>query len=110
LQSLPENPEDLELGVLIDKKDPSKGWVPVDIKEQELAGPKGTKKKVGGRKSILNESPLGAGLSDGTWIAYRITHQPKQPQEELEDGTPDVDVEEDPGWDVVIPSFEEEEE
>ena len=108
---LPEDPEELELGVVADKKDASKGWVPMHIKEQEVNGPKGTKKKVGGKDSVLNQSPLGAGLGDGAWIAYRI--KPDQQDLQVEDeaqegGTPDIEIAEDPGFDVVIPSFEDE--
>ncbi|KIW31086.1 uncharacterized protein PV07_02768 [Cladophialophora immunda] len=108
---LPEDPEELEFGVLADKKDPSKGWVPMDIKEQEVTGPKGTKKKVGGKHSVLNLNPLGAGLGDGAWVAYRLKVKQKEPQVEDEDhegGTPDVEIDEDPGFDVILPSFEEE--
>jgi len=111
---LPTSPEDLELGVLADRKDPSKGWVPMEIKEQEVADAKGGKRKLGGRKSALNESPLGAGLVDGSWVAYRIkpARQEKENETHVEekDVIEDVDIDEDPGWDVVLPSFEEEEE
>ncbi|OAP64360.1 hypothetical protein AYL99_00332 [Fonsecaea erecta] len=108
---LPEDPEELEFGVLADKKDPSKGWIPLDIKEQDITGPKPTKKKVGGKQTVLNQSPLGAGLSDGAWIAYRLKVKQKEPQVEDEDhesGTPDVEIDEDPGFDVILPSFEDE--
>ncbi len=108
---LPEDPEELEFGVLADKKDASKGWVPMEIKEQEITGPKGTKKKVGGKDSVLNESPLGAGLSDGAWVAYRVKLEHKEPQAQDDarmEGTPDIDIEEDEGFDVVIASFEDE--
>lgn len=107
---LPDDPEDVELGVLVDKKDASKGWRPMEIKEHEVTGPRGAKKKVGGKKSVLNESPLGAGLGDGAWIAYRVKGIQKQPEDQdagTEDGTPDIEIEEDPGWDVVIPSFDD---
>ncbi|KIW19252.1 hypothetical protein PV08_03546 [Exophiala spinifera] len=107
---LPEDPEQLELGVLVDRKDASKGWVPLLIKEQEFRGAKGLKKKVGGETSVLNESPLGAGLNDGTWIAYRVKAQLKK-SEDVDmaeaDGASDLDLTEDPGWDVVIPSFDD---
>ncbi|KAJ4524288.1 hypothetical protein HRR83_002408 [Exophiala dermatitidis] len=108
---LPEDPEALEFGVLADKRDPSKGWVPIDIKEQEVTGPRGGKKKIGGSKSVLNESPLGAGLTDGSWVAYRIKPATKAGADQemsLEDGTPDVELDEDPGWEVILPSFEDE--
>ncbi|EXJ83516.1 hypothetical protein A1O1_07139 [Capronia coronata CBS 617.96] len=112
---LPEDPEGIEFGVLADKRDPSKGWIPLDVKEQEVSGPKGTKKRVGGKNSVLNESPLGAGLTDGSWIAYRIKATQKKKQKEgqdeemtMEEGTPDIEINEDPGWDVILPSFEDE--
>ncbi|KIW70093.1 hypothetical protein PV04_02399 [Phialophora macrospora] len=108
---LPEDPEDLEFGVLADKKDASKGWVPIAIREQEVTGPRGTKKKVGGKESVLNHTPRGAGLSDGAWIAYRVKPERKEPKVEADDqleGTPNFDIEEDAGFDVVIPSFEDE--
>ncbi|OAL20403.1 hypothetical protein AYO22_08897 [Fonsecaea multimorphosa] len=108
---LPEDPEELEFGVLADKKDPSKGWIPLDMKEQEITGAKGNKKKVGGKSSILNSNPLAAGLGDGAWIAYRLKVKHKEPQVEDEDhesGTPDVEIDEDPGFDVILPSFEDE--
>jgi hypothetical protein len=109
---LPEDPEDLEFGVLADKKDPEKGWVPIDVKEQEIAGSKGARKKLGAKDSIANESPLGAGLSDGAWVAYRIKAHPKQPETQDDDtqmeGTPDLEVAEDLGFDVVVPVFEDE--
>lgn len=110
---LPKDPQDFEFGVLADKKDVSKGWVSLEIKEQEVSGPKGARKKVGGKASVLNETPLGAGLSDGAWIAFRV--RPAQQEIENEDadmqaGTPDVEIDEDPGWDVVLPRFDDENE
>ncbi|KIW55165.1 hypothetical protein PV05_07469 [Exophiala xenobiotica] len=108
---LPEDPDNLEFGILADKKDASKGWVPLIIKEQEFKGPKGTKRKVGGDKSVLNESPLGASLADGSWVAYRLKAKSKVSEDvEMEgaEGTPDIELHEDPGWDVVLPSFEDE--
>ncbi|KAJ9645618.1 uncharacterized protein PV06_07708 [Exophiala oligosperma] len=108
---LPQDPEQLELGVLADKKDASKGWVPLMIKEQEFKGAKGSKKKIGGEASVLNESPSGAGLNDGTWIAYRFNAKQKM-SEDVDmveaDGNSDMDFAEDPDWDVIIPSFDDE--
>jgi len=107
---LPNDPEDFELGVLADKKDPSKGWVSMEIKEREVTGAKGVKSKVGGKKSVLNESPLGAGLTDGSWVAYRPRAARKEANNDTDpnEGTPDIEIDEDPGWDVVLPSFEDE--
>ncbi|KAK5561847.1 hypothetical protein LTR46_000652 [Exophiala xenobiotica] len=104
---LPEDPDNLEFGVLADKKDASKGWVPLTIKEQEIKGPKATKKKTGGDKSVLNESPLGAGLAAGSWVAYRLKAKSNLSEDvdmEGAEGTPDIQLR----WDVVLPSFDDE--
>jgi len=112
---LPKDADDLEFGVLKDKKDASKGWVLLEIREQEVTGSKGGKKKVGGKDSILNQNPVGAGLNDGAWIAYRLKVPSKDIQadsEILEDanGTPEIDIMADVGWDVVMPTFDDEDE
>ena len=77
-----------------DKNDPSKGWVPLKIPEVEDGDTKGKGVKKG---SVLNESPLGAGLKDGTMLAFRFTKGAE------EDGM-DLDDE----WDVIIPSYDDE--
>lgn len=112
---LPEDPEDFEFGVLADRRDASKGWVPLAIKEQEVSGAKGAKKKIGGKNSVLNESPLGAGLTDGSWVAYRIKPAQREGQKgdqdeemTLGEDIPEIEIDEDPGFDVVLPSFEDE--
>ena len=92
--ALPSDPEDIELGLPRDKNDASRGWVPLKIPEAEGADVKGKGVKKG---SVLNESPLGAGLKDGAMLAFRFTKGP------AEDGM-DLDDE----WDVIIPSYDDE--
>ena len=92
--ALPSDPEDIELGVPRDKNDTSKGWVPLKIPEAEEADVKGKGVKKG---SVLNESPLGAGLKDGAMLAFRFT------KGAAEDGM-DLDDE----WDVIMPSYDDE--
>ena len=94
--SLPSDPEDIELGLPKDKNDVSKGWVPLIIPEGEEADVKGKGVKKG---SILNGSPLGAGLKDGAMLAFRFT------KGAAEDGM-DLDDE----WDVIMPSYDDEDE
>ena len=96
--ALPSDPEDIEFGVPRDKYDISKGWVPLKIPEVEDGDTKGKGKGKGVKKdSVLNGSPLGAGLKDGAMLAFRFTKGP------AEDGM-DVDDE----WDVIIPSYDDE--
>lgn len=94
--ALPSDPEDIEFGVPRDKYDISKGWVPLKIPEVEDGDTKGKGKGVK-KDSVLNGSPLGAGLKDGAMLAFRFTKGP------AEDGM-DVDDE----WDVIIPSYDDE--
>lgn len=91
---VPSDPQDIELGVPRDKNDPSKGWVALKIPEVEDGDAKGKGVKKG---SVLNESPLGAGLKDGAMLAFKFTKGTE------EDGM-DVDDE----WDVIIPSYDDE--
>ena len=77
-----------------DKNDPSKGWVALKIPEVEDGDTKGKGVKKG---SILNESPLGAGLKDGTMLAFKFTKSTEEAAMDLDDG-----------WDVIIPSYDDE--
>ena len=76
-----------------DKYDISKGWVPLKIPEVEDGDTKGKGVKKG---SVLNESPLGAGLKDGAMLAFRFTKGATEDARDLDD------------WDVIIPSYEDE--
>ena len=104
--------------MLVDKKDSSKGFKLLSEGRQEEE--EGTRSKKGkGRASRGGSAATAAGsgtvdaagLVDGSWVAYRIRNangkvKDEQDEEEEYDDL-DVDMEEDPGWDVVVPSFEE---
>ena len=99
--SIPSDASHITFGVPVDKNDFSKGWVKLEIPETEVDDGNSGKKKVGGKKSILNASPQGAGLRDGAVLAFRF----------LESGTSEDDggLDDDVGsWDVVIPNYEDE--
>ena len=90
------NPEDIEFGVPLDKRDLGKGWVELEIPEEDAdeadVAEGGAKEKKGrGRptKSLetVNKSPLGAGLKDGAVLAFRWKG--------------------DEGWDVDIPVYDD---
>lgn len=97
---LPTDPEDVILGVPVERNDPSRGWMRLDIPETEVKV-NGASKRVGGKKSVLNSSPLGAGLRDGAMLAFRFQEGGAGVDEDGLDG-------EEEGWDVLIPSYEEE--
>lgn len=94
-KSLPDNEEEIIFGVPVDKHNIEKGWVNLAITEPEdgervVALPKGV------RKTVLNASPLGAGLKDGAMLAFKFR------------SAGDATAEDDNEWDVVMPSFDDE--
>ncbi len=93
--TLPSDPDDVILGVPIDKNDPDKGWVNIQIPEAQEDEEEGHKSKKVKRDSAVNSSPLGAGLKDGSMVAFRFKRA------EEDDLT-------DEGFDVVMPVYEEE--
>lgn len=89
---LPADPNDIILGLPVDKNDLTLGWVDLEIPEKD-DDEKETKSKGARKDSVLNASPLGAGLRDGAVLAFKF-------RRDDEDGG---------DWDVVMPIYEEEE-
>lgn len=98
---LPSSPSDLELGVLIDKHEPQKGWVLTES-ISALSSSKNSKKKVKGAVETVGDLEI----KDGGWIAYRIRGPPIGGEDD--DGE-EIEAFEDLGWNVEIPSFDDEE-
>lgn len=102
-RKIPSEPEDVILGEPKDIQDLRKGWVEIVIPEQEFdeVVQNGRKRKIGGKKSILN-CPQGVGLKDGSALAFKFR--------EGGGGHDNLDemVMEDTKWDVVIPTYEDE--
>lgn len=86
----------------MDKNRVEKGWVNLVVDEPEdeekvVTLPKGV------RKSVLNGSPLGAGLKDGGMVAFRFRRGEDAMEEEDDD-------DDDDGWDVVMPAYDDDDE
>ncbi|KAI4165864.1 MAG: hypothetical protein LQ342_000295 [Letrouitia transgressa] len=90
---VPAIADQIVFGVPIDSNDDSKGWIDLEI--PELNGEDGKSSK---KTNVLNSSPLGAGLKDGSVIAFKFR------KEQSQDDDMDID---DTDWDVVMPTFEE---
>lgn len=111
----PDSPAALELAVLANPRDASKGWVPVHLKAQEVAAGKTAKKAASGKKTVVDGSVEWAGLVDGSWVAWRIKSSAAKNDSMPSDGDDnevslDVDEERDPGWYVVVPRYDDDEE
>jgi hypothetical protein len=88
--------------------------VPLVIKEVEVGDAKGSKRTVGGKKGILNGSPAGASLGDGSMLAFRFRTKPKkdalaQEEDDDDDDDGEMEIEDDPGWNVILPIYDDEE-
>lgn len=104
----PDQGDQVEFGIPTNKKDLKKGFIPLDMAEQMLGDSKGGKKKVNGNKAMPSGSPAGAGLVDGSILAFRF----KQGEDmDIEDAANDeAQVPNDPGWNVELPHYDEEDE
>ena len=92
--------------MLKNHKDPSQGWISLEAKEQELADKSGKKKATPSKKSGSSEGLSGLGLGDGSMVAFRF--RPASELKQMEDDDDDIDVAEDPDWNVIIPSYDDE--
>lgn len=99
--ALPSDPNDLELGVLLDKHEPQKGWVSTEGLASLSSTKSSSKKKSKG--TVENVGDLE--LKDGGWIAYRI-RVPRLAGTEEDD---ELEAVQDPGWNVELPTFDDEE-
>lgn len=77
--------------------------------EQVLMEGKGGKKKLNGNESAPNENPVGAGLVDGSILAFRFKPGADVDMNEGEDGD-EAQVYADPGWNVELPRYDDDEE
>lgn len=93
---VPEDAESIELGVPVDRAEPEKGWISLESSVAEEDEPS----KSDAKSNKSNNTVLSAGLSNGHSVAFRF----RKPGDESEPDRVD------PGWDVVLPSFENEEE
>ena len=103
-QPVPEDASEIEFGKPIDKNNLEKGWQKLEVPEQENGQ---GKKSAGGKKSVISASPQGAGLKDAQAVAFRFRKGGDGKDEQGGDVAMDVD---DPGWDVLIPAYEDSDE
>ncbi|OKL56383.1 hypothetical protein UA08_08338 [Talaromyces atroroseus] len=101
---VPENPADIEFGVPIDRNELEKGWVRLALQtgEAEHEGKNGAGRP---KKGSLADSLQGADIRDGQAIAFRF----KRASGGEGDGAESDEDFADAGWDVVLPSLDDEE-
>ncbi|KAL4980311.1 hypothetical protein BDW66DRAFT_124914 [Aspergillus desertorum] len=98
---LPEDPTAIEFGVAVDKNDLEKGWTSLEAPKTETDDAS----KQGPGKKATSLSLKAAELNNGQSVAFRFRTRGVPGS----DNATDLDLE-DPGWDVVTPSFDDEEE
>ncbi|KAL8785173.1 MAG: hypothetical protein Q9213_003520 [Squamulea squamosa] len=95
-QTLPTNPDDVLLGVPVNMNEPGEGWTGLEFPEIE----EDTRKKGPKKSGVHNASPSGAGLKDGSLLAFKFRT--------VASDADDLDMNTNE-WDVVMPSFDDEE-
>lgn len=116
---LPSNPSALELGILADRRDPTKGFVYAEDRASIAQTVSSSKKKTGAKS---NQGPIETfadlELRDGAWVAYRLRTRVEVDADadaDADEGAEDMDVDVEVSgslnqeWDVVVPSYDEEE-
>lgn len=101
---LPEESSDIEFGVAVDKNDLEKGWTQLEADAPELGDAEEAPRRNAGKKSNGSISLQAANLRNGQSLAFRFKKH---------GGGDNIDIDqelEDPGWDVVVPKFDDEEE
>ncbi|RAH41419.1 uncharacterized protein BO95DRAFT_517944 [Aspergillus brunneoviolaceus CBS 621.78] len=103
---VPVDASEIELGIPVDKNDLEKGWtkLEVDVADFDVAA---APKRGAGKKAAGSLTLLAADIKNGQSIAFRF-RKPTTDDSEKNDELAELDPE-DPGWDVVLPSFEDEE-
>ncbi|KAJ5574327.1 uncharacterized protein N7459_008754 [Penicillium hispanicum] len=103
-ESLPDDSAEIEFGVPIDRSDLEKGWTLLRAVVADPAGDDATKNKTESSRNL--DTVLAAGLNDGYSVAFRF----RKARENEQANETDMDLElDEPGWDVVLPRFEEQE-
>ncbi|PYH40896.1 uncharacterized protein BP01DRAFT_395508 [Aspergillus saccharolyticus JOP 1030-1] len=104
---VPADASEIELGVPVDKNDLEKGWIKleVEVADFDVAD---TPKRGTGKNAAGSLTLLAADIKNGQSLAFRF-RKPATEEPEKSDELADLDLE-DPGWDVVLPAFEDDEE
>ncbi|WEW58924.1 hypothetical protein PRK78_004392 [Emydomyces testavorans] len=101
--SIPQDSSEIEFGLPVDRNNLEKGWVLLEL-PTELKGVK--RDAAGTKKNAISDSPQGADLRDSQAVAFRFRAAKSTEATEDEAGM-DID---DPGWDVLIPTYDDEDE
>ncbi|RHZ55524.1 uncharacterized protein CDV56_108079 [Aspergillus thermomutatus] len=100
--AVPQDFSEIEFGVPVDKNDLEKGWSKLEIAMPELENGGASKRGAGKRTSLK-----AADIRNGQVIAFRFRTSREQSEK---DGDLDIDLDlEDPGWDVIVPSLDDDE-
>ena len=100
---IPEDPADIEFGVPVDRGDLEKGWTRLQTNPSAPNNDDASKKPAKNPKNS-SETLLAAGLENGHSVAFRF----RKPSDAEKDDELGMDIDwEDPGWDVIVPSFDD---
>ncbi|KAI5306103.1 hypothetical protein KEM56_002199 [Ascosphaera pollenicola] len=90
-EPVPKDPADLEFAVPIDPAKLDQGWLPLDVPTEST------------RRGLPNATPVAAGLKDSSVVAFRFKKSSEGLSAE-EQIRLDLD---DSGWDVLVPTLDD---
>lgn len=96
---VPDDPSEIEFGVPIDRNELEKGWTRLDV--ERANGEKASGRVKNGTKASLQS----ADIRNGQPIAFRFR---KASDENQDKDALELELE-DPGWDVVVPTLDDDE-
>lgn len=102
---IPDDPSAIELGAAVDRNDPEKGWTKL---EDEMGVDDADEATESSGKATGAVSLQAADLRNGQAVAFRFRRTQDRGAEERDELDVDLGAG-DQGWDVVLPSLDEEE-
>lgn len=119
--AVPDSSSEIELGVAVDRNDLDKGWTRLEVEAPTLGEEESSSAKKGAAAKKNNSSSFvslqAADIRNGQSIVFRFrkcregTEGGDQDQNQDQPDLDNIGLEfEDPGWDVVVPRLDDEEE
>jgi hypothetical protein len=102
---VPDDPSEIEFGVPVDRNELEKGWTRLDTEGSEFISGDAPHASSARRKHKPNITLRSADIKDGQPIAFRFRNSV-----EMDENRDELELElEDPGWDVIIPTLDDDE-
>ncbi|KAJ5628994.1 hypothetical protein N7490_011222 [Penicillium lividum] len=101
-EPIPDDPTYIDFGIPVDRSELEKGWTRIGKAATTNSGSKQSTGRTG-------DTVLATGLENGHIVAFRF-RKPDEVEKDAENDELEMDADQEEGWDVILPSFDDEEE